>query len=66
MKQAPFHTERCSSDINEYETTNNIGELANYYIETQHAFDGRFGPISEAYYNANYPNGEPGLGTYEQ
>ena len=52
--------------INEHETTNNIGELANYYIETQHVFDGRFGPLKESDYNAYYPNGEPGMGTYEQ
>lgn len=52
--------------IEEYENTGNIGELANYYIETQHAFDGRFGPLKESDYNAYYPNGQPGLGTYEQ
>lgn len=52
--------------VKEYETTRNIGELANYYIETQHAFDGRFGPLKESDYNVNYPNGEPGLGTYDQ
>ena len=52
--------------IKEHEGMKNIGELANYNIEAQHAFDGRFGVMPEDYYNANFPNGQPGLGTYQQ